>query len=103
MPTSSRYGPIGRLGNVYAPSSSVKTDRVYPVSVCVSFTSAPGRRAPEESFTVPAIWDVAMDWAPTGTIDTNTTSEKKQKSAKAFFIAVSLRYGRISSGQLTSD
>src|SRR4030095_12354425 len=50
---SRRYGPKGRFGKTYDPVSFVTVVRATLVSVCVTFTSTPGRTAPVISFTDP--------------------------------------------------
>src|SRR5262249_59430482 len=52
---SRRYGPNGRLGKTYDPVSFVTVVRATLVSVCVTFTSTPGKTAPFISFTDPLI------------------------------------------------
>ena len=42
--TSNRYGPVGMFGITHAPSPSVATVRMNPVSVCVAVTVTPGAR-----------------------------------------------------------
>src|SRR5688572_2944568 len=50
---------MGKFCNIYEPVSSVTAPRLVPVAVCVAVTSAPGRTAPDWSFTEPLIWAVA--------------------------------------------
>ena len=57
------YGPTGRFGNAYAPSSPVIAFRAMPVSVCVTVTSTPGSAPPLESRTNPVIWAPPTAWA----------------------------------------
>src|SRR5947207_9589426 len=56
---SRRYGPGGRFGMAYEPSTSVVTSRFRPVSVCVAVTATPGSTPPLASLTTPLICAVA--------------------------------------------
>src|SRR5215831_6401291 len=55
-----RYGPIGRLVTMYAPSAPVTAVRTASVSVWINFTCAPGIAAPVLSWIVPDTWDVEV-------------------------------------------
>jgi hypothetical protein len=47
------YVPGLKKGSEYTPSALVSVERLTPVFVSVTFTTAPGTDAPEESVTVP--------------------------------------------------
>src|SRR6266850_6009038 len=84
--TSSLYGPVGRLGRTYDPVSLLTTVRVRPVSVCVAVTSAPGKRAPLWSVTVPLICAVAC--AHTAGHDNPTLSQIPNRHFAAPFMGL---------------
>ena len=61
--TSTLYLPIGRKSSRYAPTSSVGTVRLKPVSTFLAVTVTPGRAPPLESVMVPTI-AAEVTWAP---------------------------------------